>query len=236
MAMVNWNKHWEEKEIRKAEVEGERRFSEARIIPLLKLEFGSLVGLKSIEIGSGMGTDSLILAMHEADVTLLDYSDAALAKAESLFNLYGFEAKVIQSDVFSVDGMLKGQFDVAMSFGLAEHFDGDERREIFQSHLDLVRSGGVIIVSVPNRLCPPYLVAKFAKRWDEIPYTKGELRNICEGLGVEIISLFGTGFSAFHAEIVNTVLKKDCITFPDAPRFIDDLMGYALVLVGRKVL
>lgn len=233
--MTHWDKHWQEKKISKSEVEGEQTFSEARIIPLLERDFGSLVGLKTIEIGSGMGIDSLILAMHGAGVTLLDYNDAALAKAESLFNLYGFEAKMIKSDVFTLDGSLKGQFDVAMSFGLAEHFEGEERKEIFKSHLDLVRNGGIIIVSVPNRLCPSYRAVKIVKRWDEAPYTKKELRNICEGLGVEIISLFGTGFASFHSEIVNTILGKDYVKFPDVPYFIDDVFGYALVLIGRNV-
>lgn len=236
----DWDKHWIEKDIRRFEVEGQQRFSEARIIPLLRHEFGSLVGLKSIEIGSGMGTDSLILAMHGADAMLLDYSDAALAKAESLFNLYGFKAKLVKSDVFSLDGSLKGKFDVSMSFGLAEHFVGEERREIFKVHLDLVRDGGVIIVSVPNSLCLSYRAVKIAKRWDEVPFTKGELRGICEGFGMEIISLFGTGFSSFHTQIVNTILEdifgwKDRITFPNAPCLVDDLLGYALVLIAKKV-
>ena len=237
--ITDWNKHWQEKEINESEVEDGRRFSEARIIPLLKREFGSLAGLKTIEIGSGMGTDSLILAMHGIRTTLLDYSDAALTKAEILFDLYidqyRFKAKMIKADVFSFNDSLKGRFDVAMSFGLAEHFEGAERIEIFKAHLDLIRSGGVIIVSVPNRFCPSYRAVKVVKQWDEIPFSKRELRDICEGLDVEIISLFGTGFSSFHDQIVNTILGKDYVKFPNVPYFIDDLLGYALVLVGRKV-
>lgn len=237
--MINWDKHWTEKKIDKAEVEGERCFSEAKLIPVLKREFGTLDGLKSIEIGSGMGTDSLIMAAYGADVTLVDYSHAALGKAQALFDLYGFKAKMVKADVLSLDGSLKGKFDVAMSYGLAEHFEGAECTDIFKAHLDLVRNGGVIIVSVPNCLCPSYRVVKVAKRWDEVPFTKGQLRHICEELNVEILSLFGAGLASFHDQIANTILEstfgwKVRIRLPNVPSFVDNLWGYALVLIGRK--
>jgi hypothetical protein len=96
-----------------------------------------------------------------------------------------------------------------MSFGLNEHFTGPERTQIFRSHLDALRPGGVAIVSVPNARNAPYRASKWVAertgRWKlgvEVPFTHAELEAICARLGVSDFELFGDSF-AYSLQFVN---------------------------------
>ena len=232
-----WDTHWQEKKLRDVSLEikqVKQSNMTKKIHTVLRQEFGSLSRINSIEIGSGLGLDSLVLAMNGAKVTLLDYSGIALANAQQVFNKYGITPTLISSDVFSIKSSLKGNFDVAMSFGLAEHYWGDGRILIIKAHLDLVKPNGIIIISVPNRYCPPYQVAKLVQRWDEEPFTKRELRGFCDKLDCEVIFIGGFGLFNYISLTISRILKTDEFAFLNTPRFIDNSLGSALILIARK--
>jgi SAM-dependent methyltransferase len=238
MQKDKWDRHWRNKEIAIAEVEWE---SKSRLfqtmLSILVNEFQSLKGINIIEVGSGLGTDALLLAGHGAKVTLLDYSEEALSKARELFKVYKFIPTLIQSDIFEIGSRLRGHFDVALSFGLAEHFTGEKRLEVFQAHVDLVRQGGIVAISIPNSLCLPYQVSRFVKRWDEIPFTKSELRRIGDSLGVEVLYIGGFGFMAFVSFAIHTIFNaRNYLRLPELPRSLDDKLGYAFLFMARKKL
>jgi hypothetical protein len=78
-----------------------------------------------------------------------------------------------------------------MSFGLAEHFRGTKRIKINKAHFDVLRKGGIAFISVPNKHNPPYRISKFVAEHtgrctvgEEYPYSRKELRNICEQIGI----------------------------------------------------
>ena len=126
------------------------------------------------------------MAKRGASVTLLDYSPKALAKARELFAANGLEADFAEANALELPEDIRGRFDVAMSFGLNEHFTGAERDGIFKAHLDALRDGGVAIASVPNARNAPYRASKWLAertgRWKlgvEVPFTRTELEEIC---------------------------------------------------------
>ena len=173
--------------------------------------FGRLEGLEVIEIGAGAGTNAAAMAKRGASVTLLDYSPKALAKARELFAATGLGADFVEANALALPDEVRGRFDVAMSFGLNEHFTGAERDRIFRAHLDALREGGVAIVSVPNARNAPYRASKWLAertgRWKlgvEIPFTRTELEGICERLGVSDPEFFGDSF-AYSLQFVNPV-------------------------------
>ena len=49
-------------------------------------EYGSFEGLKAIEIGAGVGTNSALMTKRGAKVTVLDYSEGALKRAQNSLN------------------------------------------------------------------------------------------------------------------------------------------------------
>ena len=173
-----------------------------RIEARMASRFGGFQDLRAIEIGAGAGTNAAIFAKRGAAVTLLDYSPTALQTARELFTANGLEADFVEGNALELPDRVRGQFDVAMSFGLNEHFTGAERIGIFQAHLDALRDGGIAIISVPNARNAPYRASKWLAektgRWKlgvEVPFPRSELESICRRLGVTEFEFFGDSFA-----------------------------------------
>src|SRR5215210_4242609 len=91
---------------------------------LVRDHFGSLSGLKVIEIGAGRSTSALAYARGGASATVVDYSPTALEQSKERFRGFGLDVDAVEADVFDLPEELLGRFDIAMSFGLCEHFLG----------------------------------------------------------------------------------------------------------------
>ena len=119
-------------------------------------------------------------------------SEKALVRSREFFTRNGVVAEFVCRDALELPTTLHGQFDVSMSFGLSEHFRGKERLLINKSHIDVLKRGGIALISVPNSLNLPYRIYKLAaetlglwKAGEEYPYTRGELKSICARLGIK---------------------------------------------------
>lgn len=163
----------------------------ARIEKAILDRFGSFEGLRVIELGAGVGTCSALMARKGAKITVLDYSETALRVSQELFRALGFAAEFVQCNALNLPSHLLHSFDISMSFGLTEHFIGQKRIAINKAHFDVLRGGGIAIISVPNRYNPPYRLWKWIlqsrNKWiygEEYPYSRKELREICRQVGV----------------------------------------------------
>jgi ubiquinone/menaquinone biosynthesis C-methylase UbiE len=213
-------------------------------------EFGSFKGIKSIEIGGGEAYDSLLFAMEGADVTILDHSTNALKTTKKLFDRFGYKANYIQANALEIDKKYFEKFDVAMSFGMAEHFTGKKNRiQVFKSHFDVLKKGGFVWISVPNSWNLPYRLWKFLsvtfRRFQfgqEIPYSIFEIKRIGKELNkdFEIIggNLFFTHFQFKRRirkflgmpekDFDKSKLKQEIAT----P--LDKYFGFEIVAFGKK--
>ncbi len=225
--------------------------------------FGSFHGLRVIEIGAGRGIYSLLAALEGASVSLLDNEPLAFSRAEEFFKTWDQKFEALTADAFSLPADLLGRFDVCMSFGFAEHFRYPERLSIFESHVKLVKPGGLIAVSVPNAWFLPYRIGKWIleslKKWSfglEIPFTRSELARIGKRLDLKKAQVFGSGLISdtlnfwliqriFHLPGYGVQLffkRKTSLPFKNRmtpfkahpPCPLDDIFGYALVLMGEK--
>lgn len=171
----------------------------ARIMDALRRRLGDLNGKRAIEVGAGKGTFSAALAREGVAVTLLDFSPVALELAQIRFRAAGLTANFIHGDAFDLSAELQGKFDIVSSFGLAEHFEGARRQEIFRSHHCLARAGGCVVIAVPNSSSVPYrvymLASKLMDTWAlglEKPFTMRELRRRAESAGLGRVEIFGS--------------------------------------------
>jgi SAM-dependent methyltransferase len=221
-----------------------------RIEERVLARFGGFEGIRAIEIGAGSGTNAAVMAKRGASVTVLDYSNFALAQARELFDANGLEADFVEANALELPDEVRGGFDIAMSFGLNEHFTGAERVGIFQAHLDALRDGGIAIISVPNARNAPYRASKWlAERtgqWKlgvEVPFTRSELESICDQLGVGEREFFGDSF-AWSLQFVNPwPYARRALGRPPSARVrclpergtpLDERWSYATVLVMFK--
>jgi 2-polyprenyl-3-methyl-5-hydroxy-6-metoxy-1,4-benzoquinol methylase len=250
-----WDQVWEsptttEEDIFKL-VKEENCIRWQRIERIVLKEFGSFNNLKVIEIGAGVGTNAALAAKRGAKVTILDYSETALKRAREFFERNGLSAEFVKQDALSLPADLLGKYDISMSFGLTEHFEGTERININKAHFDILRKGGLAFISVPNKYNLPYRVFKFVAertgRWnvgEEYPYSRKELRNICQQIGITEYSFLGDSlFWSFNfINPFNVIRKmgklKNNLNISrirkEKGTFLDQYLSYALVLYGKK--
>jgi SAM-dependent methyltransferase len=178
--------------------------------------FDGFAALKVIELGAGRGLNGVLYANRGAEVALVDSSRLALDQAAELFAAFGATPEAIEADVFALPTDLLGRFDMAMSFGLCEHFLGERRRAAVEVHLELVRRGGLSLLGVPNRRAPAYRLwlATLKRRgtWPlgtEEPFSVAELAELARSAGGEPLEpVYGSFVASLVDHGVNQALYK----------------------------
>ena len=102
------------------EVEARKYFVEPHIPAFA--EFATWKGRKVLEIGCGLGTDSINFARAGADLTILELSQASLDLCKKRFEVMGLTATFYQGDAERLDEIVPRQhFDLVYSFGVIHH-------------------------------------------------------------------------------------------------------------------
>jgi 2-polyprenyl-3-methyl-5-hydroxy-6-metoxy-1,4-benzoquinol methylase len=214
-----------------------------KIISILLKKYGSIKGLKTIEIGAGTGKISGVLAKKGAEVTILDYSENAINSSKKFFEDNNLKANFILNDAFNIKDELNSNFDISMSFGTAEHFTGNRRKEIIKIHFDVLKENGVTFIQTPNKHNLPYITHKFLSerfnRWlfgEEYPFSGYELKklskNYCKKQYVIGGYLFQGSFMLFRRvrnKLNNKLKVKKEFSTP-----FDHLFSKSICLVGEK--
>lgn len=219
-----------------------------RIEEIVKNRFNNFKNLRVIEVGAGMGTNALLFAKRGAKVTILDYSKEAISISKEFFKKNSCKANFILTDALKLPKKLEGKYNIAMSFGLAEHFKDEKRYKIIKSHFDLINKTGLVLVSVPNKFNLPYRIHKLAAEliglWrfgEEYPFSRREFVKIGKSLGAKKISFIGDSFfKSFR--FINPLLllgKKRGMKSKikkEKGSFLDSYFSYALIFIGEKKL
>ncbi|MGD1914088.1 MAG: class I SAM-dependent methyltransferase [Rivularia sp. (in: cyanobacteria)] len=252
-----WNQVWNQSSQEKSEFwEWVERDSSGirgtKIQDYIRTHLGDISQLKTIEIGSGLGVYSFILARLGAEVTLLDYSEKALNLAQECFKKNGLKAKFIHQDALALDNNLHGKYDIAMSFGTVEHFRYPQRLQMIETHLNCVRNGGAIVISAPNKAFLPHEILKAylqrKNKWElgyEGAFSRSEFFKLARQLQLSNSKLIGSAFlSDFQRYIQiyrDTNLFKQIFGSNSSnsqilqkSSWLDDYFGADLVLLGIK--
>lgn len=149
-------------------------------------------GARILEIGAGTGRDSAALAARGARVVALDTSP------ESLRLVARADPTLVGRGIVGGDGFHlpfgDGAFDAVYHQGVLEHFGNpsaflDENRRV-------TRSGGLLVVDVPQTWHPWTLLKRAAVRVDrwfagwETDYTIDRLERLVRGAGYEIVGSY----------------------------------------------
>lgn len=164
--------------------------------------FGSLNGLRSIELGSGTGKISLSFAKLGVETTLIDYSEEALSLSKKIFekNLTKEQMKkvhFIEGDITELPLSFLNQFHFSISSGVAEHFVGKTRKELILNHFRVLKNKGITFICVPNYYCPYYWIhRKISKirgwnEYNEEPFSGREMKSIIKENNHKVVKIFG---------------------------------------------
>ncbi len=147
----------------------------------------------SIELGCGSGAFSLVLKKTGMvnEVTLIDYSRAALEAARALFGHFKESCNLVHADIKSAPFEQKG-FELALSGGVIEHFRTEENRlDCLTAHLEIAKVAFVQApVSSPCYWLSRIVFTAFNRGWPfgfEKPATLRELRRLAMRADAKIL-------------------------------------------------
>lgn len=108
------------------EVEERKYFVEPHIPAFA--DFARWKGKKVLEIGCGIGTDSINFARAGADVTVVDLSEESIALCRKRFEVYGLKAHFYEGDAEHLSEFVPVEkYDLVYSFGVIHHTPHPER-------------------------------------------------------------------------------------------------------------
>lgn len=192
--------------------------------------FHSFENLSTIELGCGLGKVSILFSILGAHITLLDYSDKQLAAARFVHTRFNTGSRMIQGNLLELPKELEARYDVAMSFGTAEHFFGDDRQRVFDSHAKVLRPGGLALIWVPNSCGLLFHLGRAVRKTlgrsmcsvDEKSFTRGELGERARDAGLTDIQVkgaesLGEDFCHFIVDLPRILkMKKTKTVFSEA--------------------
>jgi len=132
-----WDKEWQSDSV-------QRSYDELFSLILERIEMNAQV----IDIGAGIGRLSKLIKLErDAEVTCLDFSSWACSQLAE----QGFQTVVSKLPEIPLPD---NSFDIAVATEVFEHLDNPEKT--LQQMARIVRSGGLVICSVPNDIFHPH--------------------------------------------------------------------------------
>jgi len=154
------------------EVEERKYFVEPHIPRFA--DFERWQGKKVLEIGCGIGTDTINFARHGADVTAVELSAKSLEVARKRAEVYGLQDHIqfYQGDAEKLADFVPVQpYDLVYSFGVIHHTPHPE--QIVEQVRRYVRSGSTVKIMVYHR-------SAWKLFWIVLTYGKGQFWRLAE--------------------------------------------------------
>jgi len=160
-------------------------------------QFIQIKGKKILEIGAGMGGDSLYLAKKGAQVTVLDFSEAALKQIKTSAQKEKVFIETILAEAKKMP-FEKETFDVVFHQGFLEHFSDPLPYLLEQKRV--LKKGGFLVVDVPQKWTT-YTLKKHWQMWRgkwfvgwEREFSARELEDLVKKAGFEILGTYGRDY------------------------------------------
>jgi 2-polyprenyl-3-methyl-5-hydroxy-6-metoxy-1,4-benzoquinol methylase len=174
-------------------------------------EFSQWAGKRVLEVGCGIGTDTMNFARAGAEVTAVDLSERSLDLARQRAAVYGLtNIRFVHANVEELGAILgPEQYDLVYSFGVIHHTPHPDvaLREL----VSMLRPGGTLKVMVYHRrswkvlaIVATYgrgalwklesLVARYSEAQEGCPvtytYTRAQARRMIEAVGCQVREVF----------------------------------------------
>jgi 2-polyprenyl-6-hydroxyphenyl methylase/3-demethylubiquinone-9 3-methyltransferase len=179
--------------------------------------------MSAVELGGGGSTHSLLAALKGTRSTVVDYSAEAERVVRERCRIAGIQVQFLRLDALALPAAVEAGFDLAWSFGTAEHFTGADRLAFIRAHARAVRPGGLVIISVPNRSALNYRVwmylAQKAGEWPfglEVPFSREELRRSLQSSGLRLVGIDAYAGRPCTAKTLGIIRRHWPLFFPIA--------------------
>ncbi|MFA5300777.1 MAG: class I SAM-dependent methyltransferase [Lutibacter sp.] len=158
--------------------------------------FVNLKGKKILEVGSGTGQESAYLASMGGIIHLVDISSTSLKFSEKYFASKNLSVKLYHQNAFTMKFPAES-FDYVWNGGVIEHFNDKDKVLILKKMWKLVKPGGKLLITVPNALDFPFMMAKkileLRKKWsfgDEDDLTIQRMKKLAKFAEIKTFSIY----------------------------------------------
>ncbi len=208
---------------------------------LIELAAGSE---STLDLGSGRGENSAILACHGKKTTLLDWAQDNISFSRQLYSLIGKTGEFVQADMTKPLPFPDNSFDLVFSCGVFEYFKDDQISAILKEAFRVAKKRVVILI--PNALSIPYRVGmgylKLRKQWHwggEKPFaTLKPFFRKCAARNIQEFSV-GTKHSLAFLSMRGGALAQNflikSLKLTDHSRPAKLRQGYLLITAGDKI-
>lgn len=186
---IHWEKYWKSKDHQPQVVHKELLDNLQKIV--------TIKGKRILEIGTGMGGDSFYLVKKGAEVTVLDFSSAALKKLRASADKEKVKLHTILADAKKIP-LEAESFDIIFHQGFLEHFRNPELYLLEQKRI--LKKGGFLLVDVPQKFTT-YTLKKHFKMWQgkwfsgwEKEYSINQLESLLRKAGLKVVCSYGWGY------------------------------------------
>lgn len=167
----------------------ERNFTYRHLIRILRPFLSSCKTI--LDTGCGVGTIDFYLASQEKEVVGIEVSKKALETARTNAQLFGLEKKIKFRQMNFPKEAPSEKFDLIICSEVLEHLEDD--RSAASSMYNLLKKGGVAVISVPSQNAPLYklgLLKDFDKEVGHLRrYTEQEISTVFRKAGFRIDSI-----------------------------------------------
>jgi len=209
----------------------------AKSLETFLLPHTSLKGMRILDFGCGCGATMVILGRMGARVVGVDPSLAHVEVANMRLKELGLmdTAAVIHVRDTSRLPIANGHFDVVVCYQVLEHIPGPARPLCLREMWRVLRRGGCLFVSAPNRIWP--IEFHTTNLW-WVPYLPWHLAYFYAGLRGRLpfrlsnVSIWGSGFRGVtYWEVVNAL--PSCTWLVDNAASSDSLDRYFGLSLSR---
>lgn len=103
-----------------------------------------------LEIGCGIGTDSINFVRNGANLTIVELSDKSLDITKNRFDVFKLKAKLICGNAEDLKNLINNQkFDLIYSFGVIHHAENTEK--IIEQMKDVLKPNGIIKIMLYSK-------------------------------------------------------------------------------------
>ena len=239
------------------EVEWRKYFVEPHIPDFAQFERWR--GKRVLEIGCGIGTDSINFARHGADLTIVELSEASLELTKERFRVFDLNARFIQGNAEEVDKLVGdvAPFDLIYSFGVIHHTP--RPRSVIEGLMRLVHPQTELRLMVYNRWSwkvlwmylmygpqnmrnLPGLIARYSEAQTGCPityvYSDSEARELVAGF--EVVQMWDDHIFPYQIEPYTRYEYKKTWYFRALPKrvfhWLERSAGWHKMIVARPAL